>query len=215
MPKRSVALRHTALLAAFLLIVWGFYRELFRLPEEIEEIIIKPIIWLVPVLYFLKKERAGLPSIGVTGKNLFSSVYLALILGMFFAIEGLAINFIKYKGISFTANLGQNAFFTSLIISTFTAVSEELTFRGYFFTRILTVTRNEWTANIITTIIWALIHVPVAIFWWGSSLSGVLGYLILVSMFGMGSAFIFSKTKNITSSILLHVLWEWPIVLFR
>jgi membrane protease YdiL (CAAX protease family) len=102
-----------------------------------------------------------------------------------------------------------------LIISLFTAVSEELTFRGYFFTRIVSVTKNEWTANIITTVIWALIHVPVAIFWWGSSISGVIGYLLLVSAFGFGSAFIFARSKNIVSSILLHVFWEWPIILFR
>jgi membrane protease YdiL (CAAX protease family) len=31
----------------------------------------------------------------------------------------------------------------------------------------------------------------------------------------MGSAFIFSRTKNIWGSILLHVLWAWPIILFR
>jgi membrane protease YdiL (CAAX protease family) len=215
MPKKNTAIKNTTILAAYLIIVWGFYRELAHFPEEIEEMIIKPILWLGPVIYLIKKEKAPLSSIGVTGKNLFNSIYLSLILGMFFAFEGLFINIIKYKGINFSANLGENSFYFSLLITLFTAVSEELTFRGYFFTRIWSVVKNEWSANLITTAVWAIIHVPIAIFWWGSSILGVVGYLILVSLFGIGSAFIFARTKNVTSSILLHLMWEWPIILFR
>lgn len=44
MPKKEVAIKHATVLAAYLLIVWGFYRLFFELPEEIEELIIKPIV---------------------------------------------------------------------------------------------------------------------------------------------------------------------------
>jgi len=67
------SLKNASLLAAFLLVVWGFYRLIFRLPEEVEELFIKPVVWLLPVFYFLRKEGKGISSLGFTLKKSFSS----------------------------------------------------------------------------------------------------------------------------------------------
>lgn len=215
MPKREIAIKHSTILAAYLLIIWGFYRMLFRLPEEVEEFFIKPVLWLIPVFYLIRKEKVGFASIGITGKSLFPSIYLALALGVIFALEGAIINFVKYEGIDFSANIGQRALVSSIGLSLVTAISEEVTFRGYLFNRVWHAMGNEWLANIATSLVWALIHIPIAIFWWNLSFVDTLGYLILITMFGVGSAFIFARTRNVVSSVLLHVLWAWPIILFR
>ena len=136
-------------------------------------------------------------------------------LGIIFAIEGMLVNVLKYGNTNFAANVGQNAFIVSLGLSFATAISEEITFRGFLFKRVWHALGSEWTANITTSIIWALIHIPVSIFWWQLEFSATIGFLVLSTIFGVGSAFIFARTKNIVSSILLHVLWSWPIILFR
>ncbi len=215
MPKKETAIKHATILTAYLLIVWGFYRFLFRLPDEIEELIVKPIIWLLPVFYFVKKEKANLSSLGITSKNLFPAIYFALALGTVFAIEAVIINFVKYGGLDFSANIGEKALLASLGISFVTAFSEEVSFRGYLFNRVWTAFGKEWPANIVTSLAWALVHVPVAFFVWKLSLSSALIYLFLTTLFGIGSAFVFARTRNVFSSIFLHVLWEWPIILFR
>lgn len=215
MPKKEVAIKHATILAAYLLVVWGFYRMLFRLPEEVEELFIKPILWLLPVAYLVRKEKVGLSSIGITTKRLFPAIYVALGLGVIFAIEGVIVNFVKYEGIDFSANIGQRALLASLGLSFVTAVSEEITFRGYLFNRVWHALKNEWVANILTSVVWGLVHLPIAIFWWKLGVAGTLGYLILITFFGIGSAFVFARTKNVASSILLHVMWAWPIILFR
>lgn len=215
MPKKELVLKNATILAAYLLIVWGFYRFLFKLPEEIEELFIKPVVWLLPVFYFLKKEGADLSSLGITGKNLFKSIYLALALGAFFVIEALIINYLKYGGLNFGANIGQKAIFESLGLSFATAFSEEISFRGYLFNRVWYALGDEWKANIVTSLVWATVHVPITIFVWKLTVSGAFVYLLLTALFGVGSAFVFARTKNVFSSIFLHVLWEWPIVLFR
>ena len=81
MPKKETVLRNVSILSAYLLVVWGLYRFFFQLPEEIEELFIKPIVWLLPVAYLVRKEKANLESIGITLKNLFPSIYLSLLLG--------------------------------------------------------------------------------------------------------------------------------------
>jgi membrane protease YdiL (CAAX protease family) len=216
MPKKEVAIKHTTILAAYILIIWGFYRFLFKLPEELEEVIIKPILWLVPVFFLLRKEKVGLSSIGITNKNLFSSIYFAVALGIIFAFEGLLINIIKYKGgVDFSANIGSIPLLLALAISFITAVSEELTFRGYIFGRLWSALGSEFWANLITSVLWALVHLPIAIFWWELNLMSTLGLLVLTTIFGVASAIIYVRTKNILASILLHVFWEWPIILFR
>lgn len=215
MPKKETAIKHSTILAAYLLIVWGFYRFLFMLPEELEEVVIKPLIWLIPVYYLVKKEKLGLASLGITTENLFKAIYFALGLGAVFALEAVLINFVKYGGFEFAANVGEKPLLAALGLSFITAISEEITFRGYLFNRVWSALGNELVANLVTSLAWGLIHVPVAFFVWKLSFSASLTFLVLTMLFGMGSSFVFARTRNIVSSILLHVLWSWPIVLFR
>lgn len=207
--------KHVTLLFAYLFIAWGFYRMLFQFPEPFDELLVKPIVWLVPLFVLLRKEKLGLSSIGVTMKNLFPSIYLALILGSLFAFEGLLINYLKYKGMDFAANIGQMQLFTALFVSFITAVSEELTFRGYIYTRLSAIVKSEWSAVLITTFAWTAIHIPIALLDWRLSLSSFVTYLFLVFIFGFGASFLYSRTQNILAPILLHLLWAWPIILFR
>lgn len=203
-------------LAVYLLIVWGFYRFLFQLPEQIEELFIKPVVWILPVLYLVKAERQTLESIGITTKGLFPAVYYALGLGAFFVMEALVINFVKYGGqFNLGANIGNLPLLPALGLSFATAISEELAFRGYIFTRVFNFIKNEIYANLLTSVFWAMIHVPITVFVWKLDFTAAVTYLVLTAIFGIGSAFVFARTKNIVSPILLHVLWQWPIILFR
>ncbi len=215
MPKKELILKNTTVYVTYILIVWGFYRFLFQLPEQVEELFVKPIVWLLPVLFFLGKEKLGLSSLGFTLKNLFPSIYYSLGLGAIFVMEGMLVNYLKYGGFNFGANIGTLPLMTSFGLSFATAFSEEIAFRGYIFNRLWFVLKNEWTANILTSLAWAVVHVPITFFVWKLDISAALIYLILTTIFGMASAFIFARTKNILSPIFLHVLWEWPIILFR
>ena len=213
--RKELTVKYLTIYAVYILIVWGFYRVLFKLPDNIGETILKPIIWLTPLFFLLKKEKLGISSLGITLKNLFPAIYLSLGLGAIFAIEAIFLNFLKYKTFNFGANIGEGGLILPLAISFATAFSEEVSFRGYIFNRLWGVLNNEWLANILTSFFWALVHIPVTIFVWKLSLASALLYLFLTLLFGIGSAFVFARTKNVFSSVFLHVLWAWPIILFR
>jgi membrane protease YdiL (CAAX protease family) len=213
--SKEQAIKHATIIASYLLIVWGFYRFLFKFPDEIEELVSKPIIWLIPVFFALKVEKQNLASIGITFKNLFPSIYFVLGLGALFVIEGVILNYLKHGGLNFGANIGDSLLLIPLGLSFATALTEEVTFRGYIFTRIWKALGSEWWANLLTTAIWTMIHIPWLIFGLKLGLGAAVINLIVIAAFGVGSAFLFAKTGNIFSSILLHVLWSWPIILFR
>ena len=213
--SKEKSLKHASAIAAYLLIVWGFYRLMFKLPDEIEELIVKPIIWLAPVFILTAREKLNLASIGITLTNLFPSVYFALGLGALFVIVAVILNYFKHGGLNFAANIGDKVLLASLGISFATAVSEEITFRGYIFSRVWSSTGNEWLANLTTNAVWTLIHVPWLFFVQRLGPGPLAVNLLVTTTFGVGSAFVFARTRNIASSIFLHVLWVWPIILFR
>lgn len=212
--KTSIV-KNVTIYVAYLVIVWAFYRFLFKFPDDVEEFIIKPIVWLVPLIYFVRKEKEVITSLGITLKKLFPSIYLSLGLGSIFVIEGLLSNYLKYGHLNFAANIGSLPLMASLGLSFATAFSEETAFRGYIYSRLTMVFRGELIANLIQTLVWTIIHIPIAFFIWEYTIPQAAVYLAITAIFGLGSAFVFSRTKNIFGSILLHVLWEWPIILFR
>jgi CAAX protease family protein len=213
--SKTQALKDSTILFVFLFLFWGCYRLIFKLPDEVEEFVIKPVVWIVPVLYFVHKEKQTLQSIGLTFNNLFKAVYFALILGSLFVAIAVIANFLKYGQFNFGANLGAQPLLLSLVLSFATAISEEIVFRGFLFTRLWQALGNEWHANLITSTGWMIIHIPITIFVNKLDPASAIIYLTLTFIYGVGAAYVFARTKNIFSSIFLHVLWEWPIMLFR
>jgi len=213
--KKITHAKNSIFLFSYLLIVWGFYRFLFELPEPVTELFVKPVLWLVPLFIILRRERASFKDLGFTTENLFTAVYFALSLGAFFAVEGLIVNILKHGGLNFGSAIGENTFIVALLLSTVTAVVEEVTFRGYLFGRAWKILGNEWIANLLIGIGWTFVHMPVAIFVWQLGAGELFGFSLITLSFGVGAGFVYAKTKNILSPILLHVLWQWPIILFR
>lgn len=214
-PIKDFAFKNSLTIFIYLLIVWGFYRSAIQLPQAVEEVALKPILWLFPVFYFVRKEGRGLSSLGITSRNLLPALLFSLGLGLIFILEGLIINYFKYQGFNFGANIGQLPLVVSLAISFVTAFSEEITFRGYIFSRLWEASGSEINANLLTSAFWILIHIPIAVFLFELALAQIILYLVLAGIFSLGAGFIFARTRNVFGTILLHVLWQWPIILFR
>ena len=57
----------------WILLVWSLYRRFLKLPEWADEFIFKPLVFVAPVLWYVRTiEKRKLESIGLTGKNFFS-----------------------------------------------------------------------------------------------------------------------------------------------
>lgn len=220
MDKKLLQLEHVIGFYAFLLVVWGFYRALFKLPDAVEEAFLKPLVWLIPVIWLVRREGLGLASLGWTFKNLWKSIYVAIGLGVLFAAVAVLANAVKYGGapnFSLPGGIpaGETSFFGMFLLGFVTAISEETVFRGFIFNRLWRIFKNELFANVVTTIGWAIIHIPVLIFVYKLGINDISLRTFLTAAFGFGSAFVFARTGNIVPSVLLHLFWGWTITLFR
>src|SRR3990167_3214805 len=64
---------------AWILLAWALYRYFVHVPEWADEFIFKPLVFVAPVIWYVRtKERQSLETIGLTARNLFSSIYIGL-----------------------------------------------------------------------------------------------------------------------------------------
>ncbi len=217
--REKLSIKHVFALFCFIFAFWSLYRYFPEgvFPLWVEELIFKPLIWLVPTFWLvLRIEGEKISSLGLTKKNLFPALYWGIGLGIVFAAEGLVTNIIKYQGLHLPELEYSSLGLIGLVLLSFvTAFSEEIVFRGYIFTRLWRLWQSEWLANLVSAFLFALIHLPIGVFVLGYSPMTMLAYLFFVFVYGFGAAFVFARSENIVSAILMHVFWSWPIILFR
>lgn len=201
----------------WILLTWSLYRYFFKLPEWADEFVVKPLVFVVPVLwYVIKKEKHTLASLGLTTKNLFTSLYVGLGFGFLFALEGIVANAIKYGKIQINpiAAFEQYGLVMLLILSVATAFSEELLNRGFLFGRILEKTKSLPYALFLSAVLFVLLHVPILVT--TLKLQGMTLVLFFVTDFilAIANGLLFYNTRSLLAPILVHVFWNMTVALY-
>lgn len=201
---------------AWILLVWSLYRYFFKLPEWADEFIFKPLIFVVPVIwYVVKKEKRKLDSIGLTGKNLFNSIYIGLGFGLVFAVEGLVAHVMKYG--SFDINpitAFKNYGFGLIVLSFATAFSEELLCRGFLFSRIYEKSKKLLTAALIGAVLFLCLHVPILVTL--NKLQGATLIMFIATdiILSVANSMLFTTTGSLVAPILVHLFWNMTVALY-
>jgi membrane protease YdiL (CAAX protease family) len=201
---------------AWILLAWSLYRYFFKLPEWADEFIFKPLVFVAPVIWYVRnKEKQGLATLGLTGRNFFTSVYIGLGFGIVFALEGLAAHAIKYGKLDVTpiAAFQQYGFFL-IILSLATAFSEELLSRGFIFNRLYEKTKNLPYAAILSSVMFMLLHVPILVTM--TKLQGMTLVLFFVTDFvlAMANSLLYYNTGSLVAPILVHIFWNMTVALY-
>jgi uncharacterized protein len=202
---------------AWILLFWSLYRYFLVLPEWVDELIFKPIVFVLPVLYYVyKKEKLRIGSLGITGKNFFNSVYIGLGFGMFFALEGILANSLKYGKLTINpvASFQLYGLLPLLGLSLATAFSEEILNRGFIFNRIYEKTQRLAYSACISTLFFVALHVPVIVT--SMKLQGpvLILYFCTNAFLGLVNCFLFHRTKSLVAPILVHVFWNMTLALY-
>lgn len=211
-----VSLTSVYRLWAWILLAWALYRYFIHLPEWADEFIFKPIVFVLPVIWYVwKVEKQKLATVGLTTRNLFSSIYIGLGFGVIFAIEGLVTHAIKYGKFDVTpiTAFQQYGFFL-IILSIATAFSEELLSRGFVFNRILEKTKNLPWATIISSLMFVAIHIPILVT--SNKLQGTTLILFIVTdiILSFANSLLFYNTGSLVAPILVHLFWNMTVALY-
>ncbi len=201
----------------WIVLAWALYRYFLRMPEWVDEFIFKPLIFVAPVLWYVRtKEKARWSSIGITGKNLYTSIYIGLGFGFIFALEGLAANALKYGRLTIMpiAAFTQYGMVTLLLLSLATAICEEILSRGFVFTRLIQAKKSLPFASLVSTLMFVLLHVPILVL--SLKLQGMALVLFFITDFvlGFANSLLLYNTGSLVAPILVHIFWNMTVALY-
>lgn len=198
----------------WIFIIWSIYRYSFFFPEWLDELVVKPLVFLGPIAWLLKKEKKGWETVGLKKGHFFQDIYLGVFLGILFAVEGLAANYLKYGRFSFAPILPLEEWgvLGVLGLSLATSFSEEILGRGFLFQRIFQKSRRLIKAAGYSSLLFLMLHLPIAL----RNLSSwtLVVYLFSVFTLGLVNAIIFSVRKTLTLPILIHSFWNMTVALY-
>jgi hypothetical protein len=174
----------------YLAISWSLFRYLVRLPEVIEELWFKPVIWLAPLLFLMVSKKT---KFAVFGKNNLVSLGMGLLLGgMYFLL------FRWRLGDGFSVSM--DAVGVALVIATV----EQLAFAGVSLPLLAKESGNQTGALVVTSLGFALLRIPINLFVSGLSWNSLLIVILLGFGIQIVNGFLRLKMKNTWVAIGAH-----------
>jgi hypothetical protein len=162
-----------------------------RLPEVIEELWFKPVLWLIPLFWWnlALKER-----IVTFGKKWGESLLLGLVVGVFYFL------ILRFRG------LGSFRFDLNLVgVALATAVTEELAFSGFVAGYLEKIRKGKVFNLVIVGLMTAVIRLPILLFVYKANGGEILGVLLVALASGAINAWIRVRSGNVAGSILARL----------
>lgn len=202
------------LLWAGITLVWALYRAFFSLPELFEEIILKPLIFITPLIFYLQSQKIlNREHLGLRVPQLKPFLIWGVGFGLFLIFEMLVTTYFKNGSFTQKRDWTTILFIAFAIESFLTAFSEEILYRGFILQKLWEVWTGGYLANFITALLFMVGHLGLALL--VLRYSGLQLGIYLFSMFILGYAngFIFKKTRSVYASTFFHGLWNLSISL--
>lgn len=214
-------MKHQVFIVWFVIfLIWAFYRASFFLPEYVDEFLVKPLIFVLPILYIvLVREKKKLKDLGLApkSKDFFTDLYIGVVIGVLFALEGLLINYLKYGKFSFFPIMatrisgGLGLFF---LINLATSLWEEILGRGYLYKRLFKLSNNQFGAAFTSSFLFLLLHVPILFTRLHLSGTSLLAYPVSILLLGITNSYIFNLRGSLVLPILIHLFWNMTVALY-
>lgn len=201
-------------------LAWSLFRANFFLPEWIDEFLVKPLIFVLPVLYIvIIREKKKLADLGLStsAKSFFLDLYIGAVVAVLFILEGWLANFLKSGRYSFSPILETKlpqGIWLFLLINLAASMWEEILGRGYLYQRLYKATNNQFWAAFSSSYLFVLLHIP--ILFTRLHLTGIslLVYPLSIFLLGITNSYVFTFRRSLTLPILIHTFWNMTVALF-
>ncbi len=203
---------------AVILIIWSVYRAYFKMPDWFDEFIAKPLVFVLPVYFYIKKiEKKGFfEGVSLRTKAVFSDALFGLSVGAIFFVSAILANFIKFREISFFGQAGFSTpkAFLVVLIAFATSISEEILSRGFVLKRLYQESKNIYSASFFASVLFFFLHVP--ILFTNIKVTGnfLLIFMAIDILLSLVNSFIFIEEDNLYLPILIHAFYNITIALF-
>lgn len=189
-------IRRLVVYLLYLFSAWSLFRYFIHLPEVIEEVWFKTIIWLVPLFWWFL-------SIGRQPKLLEGKIIRAMMVGLLFG--GFLFGFFVW----FRGGVGGLSWGKAMM-HLLVALIEQLTFAGLVLPLVLEKTKlSSWVGCLLTGFFYAVIHIPIGWIVYRLDLTTLTEIFFLNVLISFVANILRLNTKNIIPSVLV----EWAVLI--
>lgn len=203
---------------ALILILWSLYRVQFTFPEWFDEFVAKPLIFIGPVAWYIRKyeKKTFFSSLWIDKKKAVKDIYLAIIVGILFIIVAFIPIFIKTGSFPFFEK-GSFIYWDHLVsfipIVLATAISEEILSRGFVLRALYEESNNIVSATFIASVLFFILHIP--ILFTNLKLTGhtLILFMITDLILSFANSFIYIGRRSLILPILIHALYNLTLLM--
>lgn len=191
----------------WILIVWSIYRSVFKtaLPIWFDEFIAKPVVFILPVLLYIKKieKKSIIDRLDFRSKNIMLDLSLGLVFGLVLFV--IATSFTEL-------NLNKNIPFIFLIAIA-TSVSEEILSRGFVLKRLYETWGSIFNSAFFASILYFFLRVPILFTNERITGSALLIVMFVDIVFSLFVSLVFLLRRNLVAPIFIHAFYSIYIYL--
>lgn len=202
---------------AIILIAWSIYRANIKMPEWFDEFIAKPLVFILPVYYYIKNvdKKDFFSSLLFKPKELKKDLLLGLGIGSIFFITAIFANFVKFhKFFSFGPAFTPQNVVLIFVMALATGISEEILSRGFVLKKLYDESKNIYTSSFFASILFFFLHVPILF-----TNSKIVGNTLIVFMatdliLSLVNSFLYLDRKTLALPILIHAFYNISLTFF-
>lgn len=216
--KQKISPTQKALnLWAIILIIWSIYRANVKMPEWFDEFIAKPLVFILPVFYYIKNvdKKGFFVSLWIKPKQLINDLALGLGIGGVFFVTALFANYIKFHRIfSLSATFTAQNIILVVVMALATGISEEILSRGFVLKKLYEESKNIYTSSFFASILFFFLHVP--ILFTNARITGNTLILFMATdlILSLVNSFIYLDRKSLVLPILIHAMYNLALTFF-
>lgn len=198
---------------AIVVIVWSVYRYYFKtdLPIWFDEFIAKPLVFLIPVYYYITKyeKKPFWKSVDFNVAKT-GDIVLGVMAGLFVLVMGMVVYYDKTN--TFLPPFAFSAFFY-IVVAFASSFSEEILSRGFVLKRLYADSKNVYTSVFFASFLFFMLHVPI-LFSNPAMRGGALIQVMLTDfLLSFGVSLAYLQRKNVLVPIIIHALYNLAIYL--
>lgn len=195
------------------LLIWFLYRSLFHFPVWFDEIIGKAVFFGLPVLVYVNaiKAKSVIDTFGFD--KIKPGLLKGIAIGGLFGFAAAILAAIKSGGVVSVEVFNSEYFWWEFMLALFTAFWETL----FFFSWIMIVVQEKWAKwslfrqVVIVAALFLVFHLPNILLRF--SAEAVVYQILLLFLFAIGQALVFSSWKNAYALILSHAIWGMVLLI--
>ena len=197
------------------MIIWSFYRAYLgiSLPIWIDELIAKPLVFLVPIYYYITQieKQDFLKGVDFTFKNIKKHIVFGLLIGGVFFTTGMVVQYVKTGGLGLLPITTMLYFALIALASSF---SEEILSRGFILKRLYEDSGSMISSVFIASFLFFFLHIP--ILFTNPNIYGFTLIQVMITdlLLSFTVSLLYLQRKHIIVPILLHAFYNLSIYLF-